>query len=114
MGGEDIDMHYRILRSGRKIIYEPSAIMYHDHRETFEELVQYAYASGISMVSFEKKHFKTDPYVFALAVGDILLGVFRLMTSIMTTDRRFKSLAFAQLAGILHGLTGPKPSHIES
>jgi glycosyltransferase involved in cell wall biosynthesis len=114
MGGEDIDMHYRILRSGRKITYEPTAVTYHDHREAFEELVQYAYASGVSVASFGKKHVKTDPYVFALALGDFLLALFRLMTSKMMADRSLESLAFAQFAGIFHRFTGPERSFIES
>jgi ABC-type polysaccharide/polyol phosphate export permease/GT2 family glycosyltransferase len=37
-GGGDLDIFYRVLRSGCKLIYEPRAIVHHQHREEISEL----------------------------------------------------------------------------
>jgi ABC-type polysaccharide/polyol phosphate export permease/GT2 family glycosyltransferase len=37
-GGGDLDIFYRVLRSGYKLIYEPRAIVHHQHREAKSEL----------------------------------------------------------------------------
>jgi ABC-type polysaccharide/polyol phosphate export permease/GT2 family glycosyltransferase len=37
-GGGDLDIFYRVLRSGYKLIYEPRAIVHHQHREEISEL----------------------------------------------------------------------------
>jgi ABC-type polysaccharide/polyol phosphate export permease/GT2 family glycosyltransferase len=37
-GGGDLDIFYRVLRSGHKLIYEPRAIVHHLHREAISEL----------------------------------------------------------------------------
>jgi GT2 family glycosyltransferase len=47
-GGEDLDMFMRIILSGRSIVYEPSAIVWHVHRAELSELSKQmaAYGSG--------------------------------------------------------------------
>lgn len=38
--GEDPDFFYRMLQSGVPILYEPAAIVHHDHAENFEQFLQ--------------------------------------------------------------------------
>jgi GT2 family glycosyltransferase len=47
-GGEDIDMFMRTILSGRRLVYEPSAIVSHTHRADMNELARQmkAYGSG--------------------------------------------------------------------
>lgn len=49
-GGEDIDFFFRLVVAGHTLVYEPSAIVWHQHRETQEALVSQAegYGSGFS------------------------------------------------------------------
>jgi GT2 family glycosyltransferase len=101
MGADDVDMYYRILKSGRKIVYEPRAIIYHNHRHDSDELVRYAYSSGISVASFTKKHLKKDPYVLGLWLANLLLTFCRFMTERDVARSMLKSLAFGQLKGTL-------------
>jgi GT2 family glycosyltransferase len=46
--GEDTDLFYRVLRTGHAIAYEPTAVVWHRHRETLKGLRRqiYAYSKG--------------------------------------------------------------------
>jgi GT2 family glycosyltransferase len=54
-GAEDGDMFVRILRSGHLLAYEPSALIWHEHRGTMEELEAQLmeYGRGISIVGLK-------------------------------------------------------------
>jgi len=47
-GGEDLDMFMRVILAGRRLVYEPSAIISHVHRTEFKDLSRQmvAYGSG--------------------------------------------------------------------
>lgn len=100
MGSDDVDMYYRILEKGYKIVYEPTAIIYHNHRHTISGLIDYAYSSGVSITSFTKKHLKKDPYVLALFIGNLLLTVHWMLKSFIRSDRKSLMLSVAQLKGL--------------
>jgi GT2 family glycosyltransferase len=95
MGSENVDMYYRILKKGYKIVYEPNSSIYHNHRHTQKELIDYAYSCGVSIVSFTKKYFKKDPYVFALYTGNLLLTTFWLLRSIIEANPYLKVISLA-------------------
>ena len=48
-GGEDIDMFVRVLSSGRQLIYEPAAIVWHRHRADMPALVAQARGYGLGL-----------------------------------------------------------------
>jgi len=47
-GGEDLDVFVRTVLSGHRLVYEPSAIIWHDHRANLQDLSRQmlAYGSG--------------------------------------------------------------------
>jgi len=47
-GGEDLDVFVRTVLSGHRLVYEPSAIIWHDHRASLQDLSRQmlAYGSG--------------------------------------------------------------------
>ncbi|MBI4596255.1 MAG: glycosyltransferase [Candidatus Tectomicrobia bacterium] len=47
-GGDDLDMFYRIFKAGYKITYDPGAIVWHQHRNTYEHLRKdlFKYSAG--------------------------------------------------------------------
>ncbi len=55
-GGEDLDIFLRVIMSGGTIIYEPTAMVRHFHRETFDELHRQManYGSGLSAYLFRE------------------------------------------------------------
>lgn len=45
-GGEDIDFFFRLVLAGHTLVYEPSAVVWHRHRDTREALVAQAVGYG--------------------------------------------------------------------
>ncbi len=53
---EDVELAWRILRTGRKIGFEPRAVVYHAHRESMPELLRQQYNFGKWSVRARKIH----------------------------------------------------------
>jgi GT2 family glycosyltransferase len=51
-GGGDLDMFYRVLRSGRTLVYEPRALVWHRHRRTYAELRTQLANNGVGFYSY--------------------------------------------------------------
>lgn len=60
-GGGDIDMFYRVLRTGRPLVYEPRAAVRHDHRRDLAVLRHQYYTWGLGFAAFLVKSMRTDP-----------------------------------------------------
>lgn len=54
-GGEDLDAFVRILRSGKALVREPAAIVWHTHRSDPEELRRQLYTYGMGLSAFFTK-----------------------------------------------------------
>lgn len=62
-GGGDLDIFYRVLRTGRPIVYEPRYAVYHEHRETMKQLRRQYWTWGLGMMAFLAKSMRTDPEI---------------------------------------------------
>jgi glycosyltransferase involved in cell wall biosynthesis len=60
-GGGDIDMFHRVLRAGRPLVYEPRAMVRHDHRRDLAVLRHQYYTWGLGFAAFLVKSMRTDP-----------------------------------------------------
>ncbi|MET0379019.1 MAG: glycosyltransferase [Spongiibacteraceae bacterium] len=60
-GGGDLDIFYRVLRSGRTMVYGPRYAVYHEHRETIEQLRRQYWSWGLGMMAFLVKCVRSDP-----------------------------------------------------
>lgn len=60
-GGGDLDIFYRVLRSGRPMIYEPRYAVFHEHRETIAQLRRQYWTWGLGMMAFLVKISRSDP-----------------------------------------------------
>ena len=54
-GGEDLDVFVRVLRAGRSIAYEPSAVVWHHHRADEAALLRQMYGYGTGLSAFVAK-----------------------------------------------------------
>lgn len=54
-GGEDLDCFVRVLRSGRSLVREPSAIVWHTHRADLADLRRQMYTYGTGLTAFLTK-----------------------------------------------------------
>ena len=59
-GGGDLDIFYRVLRSGRPIVYEPRYAVYHEHRETISQLRRQYWTWGLGFMAFLIKSRRHD------------------------------------------------------
>jgi glycosyltransferase involved in cell wall biosynthesis len=60
-GGGDLDIFYRVLRSGRTMVYEPRYAVYHEHRETLPQLKRQYWTWGLGFMAFLAKARRSDP-----------------------------------------------------
>jgi hypothetical protein len=59
-GGGDLDIFYRVLRSGRTMVYEPRYAVYHEHRETLPQLRRQYRTWGLGFMAFLAKSRRSD------------------------------------------------------
>ncbi|WP_319431191.1 glycosyltransferase family 2 protein [Mycobacterium sp. RTGN5] len=86
-GGEDIDMFFRILRSGRQLVREPAAIAWHRHRATAEDLRSQTRGYGLGLGAWLAK-LASDPAMALLAVKTVVRRRPALVRHLRSTSRR--------------------------
>jgi GT2 family glycosyltransferase len=61
--GEDLDIFLRVLQDGYVLLYEPRALVYHDHRTGEDELRRqlYSHGSGVSAMLFGQAVRRASP-----------------------------------------------------
>jgi GT2 family glycosyltransferase len=60
-GGGDIDMFYRVLRAGAMLVYEPQAVVLHEHRRDRAALARQYYSWGLAFMAFVEKSARAEP-----------------------------------------------------
>jgi glycosyltransferase involved in cell wall biosynthesis len=72
-GGGDLDMFYRVVRSGRPLIYEPRLMIAHQHRREYAALRRQMYTWGLGLMAYAAKHYARDrelrPRLRCMALG---------------------------------------------
>ncbi|NIO36235.1 glycosyltransferase [Candidatus Bathyarchaeota archaeon] len=70
-GSEDTDFVYRILKAGYKAVYDPRALIFHQHRDSLPALEQTCHSYGLAQRSFLLKYIRNDPYALFCYIGGI-------------------------------------------
>jgi glycosyltransferase involved in cell wall biosynthesis len=68
-GGGDLDIFYRVLRSGRPMVYEPAYAVFHEHRETLAQLQRQYWTWGLGFMAFLTKSRRADPELSGRQAG---------------------------------------------
>jgi GT2 family glycosyltransferase len=71
-GGGDLDIFFRVIRSGAVLLYEPQAAVFHEHRRDMSVLKRQYYTWGLGFSAFVAKSFRTDPAMRGRFVGLML------------------------------------------
>jgi GT2 family glycosyltransferase len=58
---EDLDFFIRLLQRGFAIVYDPAAIVYHDHPDSFEGVLARALGYGMGLTAMLTKHLAYGP-----------------------------------------------------
>lgn len=104
-GGEDLDAFVRILRAGRSIVYEPSAIVWHVHRAGTRALRRQLFYYGVGLTAFLTKYMvdvRTAGEIVARLPHGARRGV-RIWTSAEIGSPAPRMLVVAEVAGMLAG-----------
>jgi glycosyltransferase involved in cell wall biosynthesis len=59
-GGGDLDIFYRIIRAGHVLVYEPSYMVFHEHRASLSALRRQYYTWGLGLMAFVSKTCRND------------------------------------------------------
>lgn len=60
-GGDDLASFFDIVTSGYKLVYQPSALIYHRHRRDFEGLNRQTYGYGVGLAAYLTKSIIDQP-----------------------------------------------------
>lgn len=60
---EDTELSYRLQKRGLRMVYEPSAIVHHDHPTTLDRFMQRQEKAGFSAVVFHRRHPELGPFL---------------------------------------------------
>ncbi len=60
-GGEDLDMYVRLLLCGERLVYEPSAIVFHEHPSDREGVRKRAFGYGVGLTAMLTRQLVTGP-----------------------------------------------------
>jgi glycosyltransferase involved in cell wall biosynthesis len=108
LSGEDLAAFFDALTKGYKIVYEPRAIVHHDHRRSYDELRRQLYSHGLGLGIYLTRCLATQPSRIPDFVRRIPRGVSYLVSSKSMVNSR-KTSAFpaeltrAKLRGTLVG-----------
>jgi GT2 family glycosyltransferase len=109
-GGGDLDIIYRVIRSGHPIATEPRCLVFHEHRRSYEELRRQMWTWGLGFMAFVTKSYRTDPAhrpkFRRMVVRWFGRRVWQMVLSATGRIQRPVGLPAAQLAGGIVGLFG--------
>lgn len=110
-GGGDLDILYRVVRSGRTIAYSPRQAVFHDHRHDMPGLRRQLRSWGMSIGALARKNARTDP---AMALAHWRVIAWLIVNRYGRTIAGYPlgrapvapSFALAEFAGLVQGLAG--------
>ncbi|HEX7471123.1 MAG TPA: glycosyltransferase [Verrucomicrobiae bacterium] len=106
--GEDIDINYRILKSGHSIIYESSAVVRHNHhRMTAEDVfkTRYLYSFGGAALMHE---YRRDPLMFCMLCGRFIQLLIKIAQYKLTGKKELARTFSEDLRGFRDGVAAQK------
>jgi O-antigen biosynthesis protein len=64
--GEDLDVCIRLLAAGRRLVYEPCAVVWHRHPDSYDRLRRQVFGYGVGLGAMLSKQIIAGPHRFAL------------------------------------------------
>lgn len=109
-GGGDLDIFYRVLRSGRPMIYEPAYAVHHEHRETLPQLKRQYWTWGLGFMAFLSKSRGADPELSGRQLATAWWWLCDRGAAVVRAALRGRrldlSFAWAELVGGVQGVFG--------
>ncbi len=106
-GGGDIEMFFRIMKHGFSLIYEPSAVVRHRHRQTYPELRRQieSWGSGFfAVIERTAEHYPEERRALRrLRIRALMRQLWRLATALVRDPGFPRDLILAEIQGMLTG-----------
>jgi glycosyltransferase involved in cell wall biosynthesis len=116
-GGGDLDIFYRIIRAGHALVYEPSYMVFHEHRASESDLRRQYYTWGLALMAFVEKSYRNDPpqraqfrRLLIWWIRDQLLQMFKALRGKHVVPF---SIIFAEFRGGIVGIFGEYPRSLK-
>ncbi|MGH8984324.1 MAG: glycosyltransferase family 2 protein [Acidimicrobiia bacterium] len=112
-GGGDLDMFYRVLRSGHALVYEPVMLAFHKHRRDYRALRRQYWTWGTGFGAFVHRSYRADPEMRRRFTRLVAWWLFKQLADLVRSARRpdaqFPELGTVELLGGVAGLTYEYP-----
>ncbi|HEX4342248.1 MAG TPA: hypothetical protein VH255_02600, partial [Verrucomicrobiae bacterium] len=106
--GEDIDINYRILKSGHCLVYEPTAVVRHNHhRMTAEDVfrTRYLYSFGGAALMYE---YRKNTLMFCMLMGRRLQLFIKIAQYKLTGKKDLARIFREDMRGVRDGIAAQK------
>ena len=109
-GGGDHDVFYQVIRAGYPLVYEPTYLVFHQHRRTIKKLNHQYWTWGLSVMAFASKSHAMDLPLRSrwrkLMVGWFLKNLKELAIAMLGYHVLPTRFLFLELCGGIVGLCG--------
>ncbi|MEX2382391.1 MAG: glycosyltransferase [Opitutales bacterium] len=110
-GAGDLDIFYRVVRSGSPLVYEPRCLVFHQHRRCLKELQHQYWTWGLCYMTFLSKTYHSDcsqrSKVRRLIIRWFLTYLRRWQKCALSRNQPFPpNMVLAELMGGVQGIFG--------
>jgi glycosyltransferase involved in cell wall biosynthesis len=108
LGGVDSEVLLRSVLLGHRLVYQPSAIIYHEHRREFDALKRQVFSYGTGLSAYLSKTLWSNPALIPFFLSLVPRGLVfeadpRSKKNARKGDGYPKALTLAELKGIAYG-----------
>lgn len=75
LAGEDLEAMLRVLLAGHRVVYEPAAIVHHEHQREYEQLRQRIWGYGVGLTACLTKAVVANPRLLPLLLRKLPRGL---------------------------------------
>jgi GT2 family glycosyltransferase len=110
-GGEDLAAFFQVIMQGYKLVYQPTALIYHPHHREYTRLQQQLYGYGAGLSAFLTKCLRDDPRRLLDFASNLLTGLAYVFSARSPKNQRKqldypRELTRTELRGMLYGPLG--------
>ncbi len=89
-GGDDLAAFYEVIRNGYQLVYQPSAIVYHAHSQSYQRLRNQAFGFGVGLTAYLTKILIEQPGLIPRFLLMIPTGIYHVFISPSLNEAKTK------------------------
>ncbi|MBC7871507.1 MAG: glycosyltransferase [Chitinophagaceae bacterium] len=106
--GEDMAAYFEVILRGYQLAYEPGAMVYHNHRDTYSELRDQIYGNGVGCAAYLTRCLKENPRLLFRLLSKLPAGLVASITQRSEKKRLMQTKFWLELKllewwGFAHG-----------